>query len=110
MLLDLSTEGALEPGVAGSFVVRVVRGRGAHRHVGSGVWGIWDGGVMTPIEVESATWSAANDLDYPVKERQEWWGRYGVQTDIRCGSALLIYVRPRARIAVSCVVIRRFRF
>ena len=27
ILLDLSTEGALEPGVAGSFVVRVVRGR-----------------------------------------------------------------------------------
>ena len=27
ILLDLSTEGALEPDVAGSFVVRVVRGR-----------------------------------------------------------------------------------
>jgi hypothetical protein len=25
--------------------------------------------------VESATWSAAGDLDYLVKERQEWWGR-----------------------------------
>jgi hypothetical protein len=48
ILLDLSTEGALEPGVAGSFVVRVVRGGGMpHRHVGSGVWGIWDGGVMS---------------------------------------------------------------
>jgi hypothetical protein len=73
-----------------------------HRHVGSGVWGIWDGGVMSwratdlaeddarqqaadfnvtfnqygqrdqadrrevrpPIEVESATWSAAGDIDY----------------------------------------------
>jgi hypothetical protein len=84
-----------------------------HRHVGSGVWGMWDGGVMSwratdlaeddarqqaadlnvtfnqygqrdqadrkevspPIEVESATWSAAGDLDYLVKERQEWWGR-----------------------------------
>ena len=31
--------------------------------------------VSPPIEVESATWSAAGDLDYLVKERQEWWGR-----------------------------------
>jgi hypothetical protein len=83
------------------------------RHVGSGVWGIWDGGLMSwratdlaeeeahqqaadlnviynqygqreqkdrrevkpPIEVSSATWSAAGQLDYWVKERQEWWGR-----------------------------------
>jgi len=37
MLPDLSTEGALEPGLAGSFVVRVVRGREPHRRVGSGV-------------------------------------------------------------------------
>jgi hypothetical protein len=27
-----------------------------------------------PIEVESATWSAAGGLDYLMKERQEWWG------------------------------------
>ena len=27
--------------------------------------------VSPPIEVESATWSAAGDLDYLVKERQE---------------------------------------
>jgi hypothetical protein len=85
----------------------------SHRHVGSGVWGIWDGGVMSwratdlaeddarqqaadlnvtststgnatkPIAEKSArrsrwsqpTWSAAGDLDYLVKERQEWWGR-----------------------------------
>jgi hypothetical protein len=46
MLPDLSTEGALEPGLAGSFVVRVVRGREPHRRVGSG-WKIWDGGVMS---------------------------------------------------------------
>jgi hypothetical protein len=83
------------------------------RHIGSGVWGIWDGGVMSwrasdlaqdeaqqqaadlnviynqygqreqkdrrevnpPIKVESATSSAAGQLDYWVKERQEWWGR-----------------------------------
>jgi hypothetical protein len=32
-------------------------------------------GVDPPIEVESATWSAAGDLDFWVKERQEWLGR-----------------------------------
>ena len=83
------------------------------RHLGSGVWGIWDGGVMSwratdlgenearqqvadlnviynqygqreerqrrevnpPIEVESAKWSSAGQLDYWVRESQEWWGR-----------------------------------
>ena len=83
------------------------------RHIGSGVWGVWDSGVTSwrgtdfaeneakqraadmnvmfdqygerdqaerrevqpPIAVESATWSAAGELDYWVKERFEWWGR-----------------------------------
>jgi hypothetical protein len=27
-----------------------------------------------PIEVETATWSKAGQLDWWVKERQEWWG------------------------------------
>jgi hypothetical protein len=83
------------------------------RHFGSGVWGVFDAGVMgwratalsedeahqqaadlnvifsqygqrdqvdrlevkPPIEVESATWSAAGELDYWIKERHEWWGR-----------------------------------
>jgi hypothetical protein len=31
--------------------------------------------VKPPIEVGSATWSAAGTLDYWVKERHEWWGR-----------------------------------
>jgi hypothetical protein len=31
--------------------------------------------VDPPIEVESARWSAAGDLDFWVKERQEWLGR-----------------------------------
>jgi len=82
-------------------------------HVGSGLWGLYDGGVMTwlatdlseneakqqaadrnvlfdqwgqreeserrqvspPIQVESATWTAAGELDYWVREKQEWWGR-----------------------------------
>jgi hypothetical protein len=46
------------------------------------------GEVSPPIEVESATWSAAGDLDYLVKERQEWWGRVRLQTDITGGSEL----------------------
>jgi hypothetical protein len=31
--------------------------------------------VKPPIEVDSATWSAAGQLDYWIKERNEWWGR-----------------------------------
>jgi hypothetical protein len=31
--------------------------------------------VDPPIEVEKATWSKAGQLDWWVKERQEWWGR-----------------------------------
>jgi hypothetical protein len=83
------------------------------RHIGSGVWGVFDAGVMgwratdlaedeahqqaadlnitfnqygqrnederrrvdPAIEVESASWSAAGELDWWVKERQEWFGR-----------------------------------
>jgi hypothetical protein len=31
--------------------------------------------VEPPIEVATATWSKAGQLDWWVKERQEWWGR-----------------------------------
>jgi hypothetical protein len=31
--------------------------------------------VDPPIEVQAATWSAGGQLDWWVKERQEWWGR-----------------------------------
>ena len=31
--------------------------------------------VKPPIGVESATWSAAGQLDYWVRDRFEWWGR-----------------------------------
>jgi hypothetical protein len=31
--------------------------------------------VNPPIEVESATWSAAGQLDWWVRERREWFGR-----------------------------------
>jgi hypothetical protein len=31
--------------------------------------------VDPPIEVEAATWSSGGQVDWWVKERQEWWGR-----------------------------------
>ena len=31
--------------------------------------------VRPPMPVESATWQAAGELDYWVRERGEWWGR-----------------------------------
>jgi hypothetical protein len=31
--------------------------------------------VDPPIEAETATWAKAGQLDWWVKERQEWWGR-----------------------------------
>jgi hypothetical protein len=39
--------------------------------------------VNPPIPVESATWSVAGELDWWVKERQQWFGRVRVQTDAR---------------------------
>ena len=36
--------------------------------------------VDPPIEVETAMWSRAGQLDWWVKERQEWWVAYAVQT------------------------------
>jgi hypothetical protein len=31
--------------------------------------------VSPPIQVESATWTAAGELDYWVRDGGEWWGR-----------------------------------
>jgi hypothetical protein len=31
--------------------------------------------VDPPMQVETATWSEAGQLDWWVKERHEWWGR-----------------------------------
>jgi hypothetical protein len=31
--------------------------------------------VDPPIQVDMATWSTVGQLDWWVKERQEWWGR-----------------------------------
>jgi hypothetical protein len=35
----------------------------------------WRREVDPPIEVKTATWSKAGQLDWWVKDRQEWWGR-----------------------------------
>jgi hypothetical protein len=43
--------------------------------------------VDPPIEVETATWSKAGQLDWWVKERQEWWGRVAGQTVVNGGSS-----------------------
>jgi hypothetical protein len=52
-----------------------------------------------------ATWSTAGQLDWWVKERQEWLGRYAVQTAVNAGSGLLIFV-PRALTAMTAVDLR----
>ena len=49
--------------------------------------------VKPPIEVSSATWSAAGHLDYWVKTDKSGGAECAVQTDIRCGSKLLTFVR-----------------
>ena len=51
--------------------------------------------VDPPIQVEAATWSKAGQLDWWVKERQEWWGTYAIQTAVNGGSELLIFVPPK---------------
>jgi hypothetical protein len=73
ILLDLSTEGALGPGVAGSFVVRVVRGRDAPSPRRLGCVGIWDGGVMSWC----ATDLAADDARPPAADLNVTFNRYG---------------------------------
>ena len=45
-----------------------------------------------PIEVESATWSAAGQLDWWVRERREWFGRVRGPDGRQRGSRLMIFV------------------
>jgi hypothetical protein len=47
--------------------------------------------VNPPIEVQSATWSAAGQLDWWVKERREWWSRVRGPDVDRPGSKLQIF-------------------
>ena len=51
--------------------------------------------VDLPIPVQAATWSIAGQLDWWVKERQEWFGRVRGRMAVNGGSELLIFV-PRA--------------
>jgi hypothetical protein len=50
--------------------------------------------VNPPVPVDMASWSNAGTLDWWVKERLEWFGRYAMQTVVNGGSELLIFV-PR---------------
>jgi hypothetical protein len=52
--------------------------------------------VDPPIQVETATWSHAGQLDWWVKERQASLAAYAVQTAVNGGSKLLIFVPPAA--------------
>ena len=52
--------------------------------------------VDPPIQVDAATWSSGGQLDWWVKERQEWWGRVRGPDGRQGGSELLIFVAPRA--------------
>jgi hypothetical protein len=52
--------------------------------------------VDPPIQVETATWSKAGQLDWWVKGRQEWWGGCAGKTVVNGGFQLLIFVPPRA--------------
>ena len=52
--------------------------------------------VDPPIQVETATWSKAGQLDWWVKERQKWWVGYAVQTAGNAGSKPKIFIRRAA--------------
>jgi hypothetical protein len=53
--------------------------------------------VDPPIQVETARWSRAGQLDWWVKERREWWAGYAVQTAVNTGLEPLIFVLRLAR-------------
>src|SRR5215207_10096027 len=101
-------------------------------HLGSGLWGLYDGGVMSwlatdlskneakqqaadrnvifdqwgqrdekhrrqvspPIQVESATWTAAGKLDYWVRDGSVWWAVSAGPMVTTSGSKLLLFVGP----------------
>jgi hypothetical protein len=104
------------------------------RHIGSGLRGVFEAGVMgwqatdltedgahqqtadlnvtfnqfgqraeadrrevdPPIQVETATWSKAGQLDWCVKDSGNGGVAYAVQTAVNGGSELLIFVPPAA--------------
>ena len=66
--------------------------------------------VDPPIEVETATWSKAGQLDWWVKERENGGVAYAVLTAVNGGSELLIFVRRAAHshdLSLSIVAGRR---
>jgi hypothetical protein len=59
------------------------------------------GRSIRPIQVETAMWSKAGQLDWWVKERQEWWGRIRGADGVNGGSKLLIFVPRQRRVTVA---------
>jgi hypothetical protein len=53
--------------------------------------------VDPPIQVESATWSPGDQLDWWVKERREWFGRVRGKDGCQRRPELLIVDRPGRR-------------
>ena len=53
--------------------------------------------VDQPEPVDVATWSHAGQLDWWVKERQEWWDRVRGADAVNGGSEQLIFVLQAAR-------------
>jgi hypothetical protein len=51
--------------------------------------------VNPPTQVQRAILSIAGELEWWVRERQEWWVGYAVATVVSGGSELLIFVRPK---------------
>jgi hypothetical protein len=49
------------------------------------------------MDMATVAWSTAGQLDWWVKERQEWWVPCAVQTAVNGGSELLIFVEPLTR-------------
>ena len=58
--------------------------------------------VDPPIEVQAASWSPGGQLDWWVKDRQEWWAAYVVPTVVNGGSELLIFVQGAAHSHDCC--------
>jgi hypothetical protein len=64
--------------------------------------------VDPSVEVETASWSKAGQLDWWVRKRQEWGDRVRGAEVVNAGSELLIFV-PRAAHRFVVVIPRRKR-
>jgi hypothetical protein len=54
-------------------------------------------GVDPPVQVETASWSRAGQLDWWVRDRQEWFGRIRGKTAGNDGLKLVIFVLRAAQ-------------